>query len=251
MLIVLSAILIVLILIICGDKGSKSIITTGGNALLLFISIFLMYRGANPVIVTMVMSILAAAMILFFQNEVNPRTKMSFWATLIVIAVLVPLVYYLIAGANSQGFVPEEYEITDSNGYTRNIGLPMISVQISVMIIALIGAVVDTSVAVSSSIYEIYQHSEGMEKQKLLASGMTVGKSILSTSMHTIFYIYIAEYMTLMMQYVQDYSFEYMINSKSFAQGFLSITISGIGCCLIVPATVILTVNQIYKEKKC
>ena len=62
----------------------------------------------------------------------------------------------------------------------------------------------------------------------------------MSTSIHTIFYVYIAEYMTLLMQYVSDYHFSYIINSQSLASEFISVSISGIGCCLVVPiATVI------------
>ena len=46
--------------------------------------------------------------------------------------------------------------------------------------------------------------------------------------------------MTLMIQYITDYSFSYVINSKSLAGEFVSVSLSGIGCCLIVPVTAVL-----------
>lgn len=250
MLIVLSIILIMLILAICGDKGSKSIVTTVGNALLLLLAVFLIYRGINPVPVSLIMSVLASLMILFFQNEKGRNSEIAFWSTVISIAIVIPLVFYLAHGSNSQGFNPMEYEITDSNGYTRNVSINMISIQIAVMIIALIGAAVDTAVAVTTSMVEIYDKNTGIEEKELIKSGFNVGKSILNTSMHTIFYIYIAEYMTLMMQYVDEYSFIQMINAKSFSSGFLSITICGSVCCIIVPISVILTSTKLYHSKE-
>ena len=52
MLIVLTAILITLILLICGDKGSKSILSTAMNAGLLLLAVFLIYRGLDPISIT-------------------------------------------------------------------------------------------------------------------------------------------------------------------------------------------------------
>ena len=51
---ILGVTLIVLILIVCGDKGSKSIITTVMNAIILLIAIYLIYKGMHPIIVTVV-----------------------------------------------------------------------------------------------------------------------------------------------------------------------------------------------------
>ena len=45
MLIVLTAILITLILLICGDKGSKSILSTAMNAGLLLLAVFLIIEA--------------------------------------------------------------------------------------------------------------------------------------------------------------------------------------------------------------
>ena len=134
------------------------------------------------------------------------------------------------------GFNSEQYEITDTNGYTRNIAMDMLALQISVMLIALIGTVVDIAIAITSSIYEIHQAGGAGDFGRLAASGFIASRAILNTSIHTIFYIYIAEYLTLMIQYVDEYSLVRLVNSKSFCQEFLSISISGLGCCLIVPA---------------
>ena len=248
MLIFLLAILIGLILIVCGDKGAKSIATTVINFIFLIIGLFLIYEGMNPLVVTFILCILCACMILFYQNEVSQKSKVSMLSVLCVFMILLPLVYFIASGAGSEGFSGEQYEITDTNGYSRNIDMNMLYLQISVMMIALIGTLVDAVVAITATVYEIHDSNPKLSKAKLIASAFKVGKSILNTSMHTIFYIYIAEYMTLMMQYVQDFTFVQMINAKSFSQEFLSITISGLGICLAIPVAAILSVYFATRE---
>ena len=49
MLIALTVILIALILLLCGDRGAKSIVTTVIQASFLLAAIFLIYRGLPPV----------------------------------------------------------------------------------------------------------------------------------------------------------------------------------------------------------
>lgn len=248
MLIALGIILMILILLICGDRGSKSIITTIGNGLILLAAVFLIFKGLNPLLVTGIACLLVSCVILFYQNETDVKSKIAFVSVVVVLAALIPLVYYFAEGSNTQGFNSEQYEITDANGYTRNIDMNMLSLQISVMLIALIGTVIDISIAITTSVYEISRHNPDISRTQLMRSAMTVSKAVLSTSMHTIFYIYMAEYLTLIIQYVGEYSFVRLINSKSFAGEFISISMSGIGCCLIVPITTALSVI-VFKSK--
>ena len=138
----------------------------------------------------------------------------------------------------------------------------MLQLQISVMLIALIGTVIDIAIAITSSIYEIYTSvSKASEDEggaisnkltlgQLLVSGFVASRAILNTSIHTIFYIYIAEYLTLMIQYVDEYSLAELINSQSFGAEFVSIAISGIGCCLVVPVATLLCGWHLTKSLK-
>lgn len=249
MLIFYSIILLILILIFCGEKGSRAIITTITNAVLMIIAVFLMHSGMNPVLVTFVLSFAASAMVLFYQNGLDLCSKTAFIATIAVLIILIPFVFYISSRTSIQGFNPEEYEITDSNGYTRNVGISMLSLEICTIIVALLGALIDSAIAVISSVYEIKSANPDISFRKLFSSGMVVGKSILSTSMHTIFYIFMAEYFTLIIQLSEYSNIGRVINSKALAQGLSVITITGIGCCLIVPVSLLFTIITFKRVK--
>lgn len=248
MLIILAAVLFFLILLICGNKGAKSIITTCINVVGILLMLGAIYAGFPIAAVTAVSCVAITAVTLFYQNEINIKSIASFWSVIAVIAIVLPLVFWLIHVSASAGFNAEEYEITDSNGYSRNIDISMPALQACVMITALLGVLIDTSVAITASVYEIRRSSEDISLSELLKSSFTVGRDVLNTSMHTIFYIYVAEYMTLMIQYVKDYDFEYVINSKSLAGEFLTVSLSGVGCCLIVPVSALLGALMIHKR---
>lgn len=255
MLVILLAVLLALILIFTGDRGAKSIVTTALHAGLLIAAIFLMYRGLSPILVTAGTCTAISAVTMFYQNEGDSKSRIAFVSVVLVILVLIPVVFWFADIANAEGFNDAQYEITDTNGYTRNIGMNMLQLQISVMLIALIGTVIDIAIAITSSIYEIHASvseqgtSTGLTFGQLVETGFTTSRAILNTSIHTIFYIYIAEYLTLMIQYVDEYSFSRLINSQSFGAEFISISISGIGCCLVVPVATMLTALQLAKKQ--
>jgi uncharacterized membrane protein len=248
MLIILAVVLFILILLICGEKGSKSIVTTAVDAIGILLMLFFIDRGVPVFLVTAVTCLAVTAITLFYQNEVNVKSVIAFWSVVLVTAITLPFLFWLVKTASASGFNAEQFEITDSNGFSRNIAVSMPSLQVCVMVVALLGVLIDTSVAITSSVYEIRQSSPSITPGELMKSSFTVGKDILSTSIHTIFYIYAAEYMTLMMIYASKYSFEYVINSKSLAGEFISVAMSGAGCCLIVPVTSILAARVIFRK---
>lgn len=250
MLVALLCILVTLILIFTGDRGAKSIVTTAIHGGLLIMAIFLMYRGLPPIVVTAITCLAISAVTMFYQNEGDSKSRIAFGSVVLVILVLIPVVFWFAEAANAEGFNNAQYEVTDTNGYTRNVGIDMLQLQISVMLIALIGTVIDIAIAITSSICEIHASVRKLSFGQLIETGFTTSRAILNTSIHTIFYIYIAEYLTLMIQYVDEYSFSRLINSQSFGAEFISISISGIGCCLVVPIATLLTAWWLDKNNK-
>jgi uncharacterized membrane protein len=111
-----------------------------------------------------------------------------------------------------------------------------------------IGAIIDTGLAVTSALYEVHQNNPDLSKEKLFQSGIGIGKDILSSTVNTLFFIYIAEYLTLFIQFINDYTFLEMINSKQFCQEFIAIALSGIGCILIIPVASVLAA-WFYKDQ--
>ena len=73
-----------------------------------------------------------------------------------------------------------ENKIRQSNGYSGDIGVDMFAIAILVMLWTLVGAIVDTAMAIVSGVHEIARHNPEYEQRELILSGMKIGGSILS-----------------------------------------------------------------------
>ncbi len=68
-----------------------------------------------------------------------------------------------------------------------NIGIDMIQFMVFTIILAVIAAVIDLTITISSPIYELHQVNPTLTQYELFQSGMRVGREILATSANTIY----------------------------------------------------------------
>ena len=248
LLMVLFGVFIGAALTIGGEKTAKCLVTLSVNAIILFSVIILINAGIPPIAATAAGCVLIGLMTLFFQNEVNAKTKASMLAVLVVIAVMTGFVFFIFTSSDIQGFPVGQFEIRESNGYAPDIGFNMTMMQISVILMALIGAIIDTALSVASGVYEVSLNRPDLGRGELFMSGMRIGRDILGTTVNTLFFIFIAEYLTLFIQFMQMYTFAQMLNSKEFCQNVISIACSAIGCVIIIPIVSAISASM-YRSK--
>ena len=230
--------LIVLLIAIGGERGAITLISLFLNMIVLALSIALMSWGFNPLLVTFFCCILISCSTMFYQNGKNAKTVASFLAVTMVMLLLFIVVYRICYDANMQGLNEIIRGEDQIQGLSPAIHINMASIAVSVVIIGLIGAAMDTSIAVSSAVYEVFKNNRDLSILSLYRSGMAIGRDILGTMVNTLYFAYIGEGMTLFIFFKNyDYSLAKMINSKAFFQGFASVAISSIGCALIIPLT--------------
>ncbi len=248
MLIALIIIFIALTLIVGGNRSAKSLITLSINSLFLLGIIFAVYKGANPLYVSLLACISVSCISIFYQNGFNHKTQSAFLCVFIIIVLMLPIVYFFGGMSAIQGFPSEQFEITDTNGYSRNIGINMGLLQISVIMMLVTGAIIDTAMAISSALFQIHENNKHLSHVHLFKSGINIGKDILATTIQTIFFIFIAEYINLILQFLDGYSISAIVNSKAFAQETISMLATCISCVAIIPLTAFLS-TFMYKKR--
>ncbi|MCB6993340.1 YibE/F family protein [bacterium 210820-DFI.6.37] len=240
MLLILLIVFVLLTLLIGGDRSAKALVTLMGNAAVLSAALMGIYLGLNSLICAMAACFCVTLLTLFYQNDINRKTKAAFWSVALVILLLTGFLWYLGAFTATQGFPVGQYEIRESNGYSGRIGIDMQMLQTASLLMLLIGAIIDTALAVTSALWEVHQNNPRLTGSELFLSGISIGRDILSSTVNTLFFIFMAEYFTLFLQFMEYYSFAQMINSKEFVQEAISIAVSGIGCILIIPISALL-----------
>ena len=134
--------------------------------------------------------------------------------------------------------------------FSYDIGVDFNRISIALIIIGLIGATIDSSMAISSALYEVKENNKHLKQKELYRSGINIGKDILGTTMCTLLFAFIGEFMTLLIWFKKgNYSLGDIINAKTFAAEFIKILFSAIGCILVIPITSYITSRELDKNK--
>lgn len=238
---VLAAILFFLMCIIGGKKGARSFFALFLNFGVFLITIFFMTNTRiDPYIITLSACAVISYINLFFINEVNSTTKAAFLSSIITIVLLLLFIVLVTENAMIQGFGEEEVE--ELSVFSLYIGVDFVKIGASVIIMSTIGAIIDTAMAISSPMREMFLHHPTINKKELFTFGINIGKDILGTSTNTLFFAFFGGYLALLIWFKDlSYSFGEILNSKIFSAEMITIFCAGTGVALIIPITSMIT----------
>lgn len=238
----LGILFLVLVILIGGERGVKSFITLIGNILVLIISVYLISFGMPPVLIALFGSILFCLITLLYQNGTNVKSYSSIISVIIVICIMSIIVWGIVHSSQIAGYNELELNEDISRSLSAYVRINMKSLMVTVTMLGLLGAIMDTAIAIATSIFEVQKNNKELSFLQLIKSGKSVGNDILGTTANTLFFAGIGETMMMTILFSKfGYSFERIINSKIFFQEFSVIIIANIGCLIIIPITIFVT----------
>lgn len=248
--ILLVIILFLLMVYVDKKRGLKLFISLIFNFLVLMIIFYFMALGFNPIICSLIGCLIISYIILYFVNGKNKKTISSMKSIIIVLLVLAILIFIMTYISRIAGFGYESYE--EINMFSYDVHIDFTNIAVSMILISLIGATVDTAIAVSSALYEVYDNNKSLSKKELFLSGMNIGRDVLCTTSNTLLFAFLGDFMTLLIWFSQgNYSFLDIVNAKTFVAEIIRILFSAIGCVLVIPISAYITaisVNKNYEE---
>ena len=247
--IILIILLFLLMIYIDIKRGIKLFLSILFNFIILMIIFYLIALGLNPIICSLIGCFIISYIILYFVNERNIKTESSLKSVIIVLIILSFLIFFVTKISRIAGFGYESYE--EINMFSYDVRIDFTNIAISMILISLIGATVDSSIAISSALYEVYDNNKNLSKKDLFLSGMNIGKDILCTTNNTLMFAFLGEFMTLLIWFYKgDYSFLEIVNAKTFVSEMIKILFSAVGCIIVIPITAYITTETLKKEDK-
>jgi uncharacterized membrane protein len=129
----LATILFILMILIGGKKGARSFIALFFNfSVIFFTTLIMLDPNVDPVILTLIASIVISCINLFYINEVNSKTIIAFISTIITTAILLLFIVIVTENAMIQGFGEEEIE--ELSMFSLYIGVDFVKIGTSVII---------------------------------------------------------------------------------------------------------------------
>lgn len=124
--------------------------------------------------------------------------------------------------------------------YNVDIHINMLHIAVCICLLSTLGAVLDTTLSITSSVYEVAVHNKDLSRRKLYHSGLQIGKEIIGTTTNTLLFAYFGESM-LLFAYLKTgkFTFETIINCKFLFQGVAVMLFGGIACLLAVPVALV------------
>ena len=243
-------ILFVLMVLIGGNRGLDSFFALVRTLLALLVNVYAISWGAPPIPTTFAISVFIVITVIYVQNGVNAKMHAAVISVVFVILLIMMTAGPLLWAAGISGYNDIEQYEEISMYLSSDLQVSMSAVMLSAIVLGLLGAVMDTAVAVTTAMNEVHENKKDLNGKQLFVSGMAVGKDILGTTVNTLFFAGVGESIMLAVLFMKNEDeFAYIINSKALFKELAGLLTGGMGCLLIIPVSSIicaalLTVTQ-------
>lgn len=151
--------------------------------------------GVSPAFATIVVCLLSTAVTMYLVGGFNRKSSSAvIGCTLsLVFAGILSIITVKVASLN--GFASEHAMFL----YSAHPELNFVSITVSTMILATMGAVMDVAMSIASTINEIYTVDNTKTVKELFLSGMNVGRDIIGTMANTLILVYLGASLPLVL----------------------------------------------------
>ena len=236
----------VLLLLIGRKKGAASLVSIIATMCLVFFLLMpLILHGFCPIAAAVLVSILSTAVTVYWVGGFNAKSTSALLGTMLSLIFAGALSMGVIYFARLTGFAGEENMFL----YSAYPNLDFKGLLSAAMIIAALGALMDTSVSIASTINEIYETDKSLSIKQLFVSGMNVGKDIIGTMSNTLILVYLGSSLPLVLL-SSNIDLQKFFNLNQVATEISSALIGSIAILICVPLTALIAAFMIKRQKE-
>lgn len=241
-----AALFMVLLVVIGRKKGVFSLVSIIATiSLMFFVLVPLILHGVNPVVSAVVVGILSTIITIYLVGGFNPKSSSAILGTAMSLIFAGGMSLAAIWMARLTGFAGEESMFL----YSTRPDLSFKGILAASMIIAALGALMDTGVSIASSVNEIYETDKKLTVNQLFKSGMNIGKDIIGTMSNTLILVYLGSALPLVLL-SNNIDLQKFFNLNQVATEILSALIGSISILACVPLTAIIAAYLIKRQKE-
>lgn len=231
---------LVLLGIIGGKKGLKSIISLIFTALvILFVLIPGILKGYNPILISTLICIVTTVITMILIVGVNKKTASAVLGTVGGLIIAGCVVFVIGNGASLTGLSGEEAQMLAY--LPSNHQLDFKGILFAGILIGALGAIMDVTVSVASSMYEIETVQPKITRKDLIKSGLNVGKDIMGSMSNTLILAYTGGAIHLMLLFrAFNLTFVEVINMDLIASEIIRAIAGSTGLILAIPLTAVI-----------
>lgn len=226
---------ILILWVIGGKKGFKSAISLIFTFIcIIFLFIPMLYKGYSPFLAAVIVGILTTIVTMYLLAGFSVKTIASILGTVIGV---------IIAGgaASAFGFFAKisgynVAEVEDLKFLATKANLNVGGILFAGILIASLGAVMDVSITIASTINEIHDRNPELNGKELFLSGINIGRDMMGTMANTLILAFAGGAInTLILTYSYNMPYNQIINMYSVGIEVMQGVSGSIGIVLTVP----------------
>lgn len=173
---------IIAIFLVGEYKGLLSVLSVTINIVIFYIGLNIYFKGINLLFICIVESLLFSYLSLAISNGLNTKTKSAVTSTIVSTLILVTVSYIIIKITNYKGITFNELKF---------LTVPPEDIIVPEILLGALGAIMDVSITISSSISELINKNKKIKEKDLVKSSKEIGKDIMSTMTNVLFFTYL------------------------------------------------------------
>lgn len=231
------------IILIGGKKGVKALLSLVITILAVFYWILpQLIKGANPLLVTTIVSILITFVALFIIAGINKKAIVAIAGTTggILISALFAIIFgsfMNLSGINEEASTLSQH-ISYNSGVAETVSYDFKGLLYAGIIIGALGACMDVSMSIASALHELKEESNDISVKKMMKAGMNIGKDMMGTMTNTLILAYMGGSLVLvMLMAVTGENLRHIVNTEMILEEVLRAISGSFGLVTTIPFT--------------
>lgn len=238
--------------VIGGRKGLKSAIGLIFTFIcIVFLFIPMLYKGYSPVVSAVIVVTIITLVSIYLIGGLSIKTISAILGTIIGVVIAAGCAAAFGYFSKISGYNVSEIESLAF--VANNTDLEIGGLLFAGILIASLGAVMDVSMSISSTLNEIYDQNPTLNKIQLFKSGINVGRDMMGTMSNTLILAFTGGALnTLILNYAYAIKYDQLINMYSIGIEIMQGVSGSIGIILTVPIVSFISSRLLTNKKlKC
>ncbi|MCK4258291.1 MAG: YibE/F family protein [Halanaerobiales bacterium] len=246
-LLILSILFVLILLLVGGKKGFKSLISLVFTiVIILKVLLPLILKGYSPMWLTIILSTLITACTIIMISGWNRKSLAAILGIVGGTTFAGILAFLFGRFALLTGLGSHEAQML---GFIRDYELDFQGILFASMLFGALGAVMDVGMSIASSIEEVYLANPIATSRELFDSGMNVGRDIMGTMSNTLILAYAGGSLPLLLILVgYQQSLLKVINLDLMASEIIRALAGSLGLFIAIPLTALFSSWLIHKK---
>lgn len=229
-----------LIVLIGGFKGFKSLISVMINIIIFSATVELLLHGYNTVLIASIASILFIIISISIVSGKNKKTISAIIGTMVgtLFSILIAVIVIHLTKTNGIGYQEADFisHLPPETNFTFE------QIFLVEILIGTLGAIMDIAISISSSIKEIYDKNPHIQRKMIINSGFEIGKDIMGTMANTLVFAYISGSIPMMLILIKNGIPFFSIININISLEIIRALSGSIGIVLSIPITIYISV---------